>query len=296
MLQHEEPEPADLVDVGMYATATEGFERGLVALAMGTRYWLEPYAGGYRLRVEAAQAADVAVQLAKFERENAHWPPRPEMVRHANEARSTELFTPLLWVGAVVGGYAAQARWPQWSAEGALDPMKMFEAGELWRAGTALFLHADPAHLVANAISGFFAFAAVLTTLGRARGWWTIAATAVIGNLAAAALQIGVPYRSVGASTAVFAALGVLAGRAVRVSAAGRRRGRENWIRAAFLPLGTGIAVLGLFGAGDQRVDVLAHLTGFIAGVVGGLLAGSRPTEARQDQAQAAFASDKPRS
>lgn len=279
--------------MGRYASTATGFEHGLVALAAGCPFWLMPEAEDFRLLVTSADAAHVREQLDRFDRESRGWMPRPEVERAP--ARRLVLFTPLLWVGAVIAGFAAQARWPGLSAAGALDPVRMFGGGELWRAVTALFLHADPAHLVANAISGFFAFAAVLTTVGRARGWWLIATTAVIGNLAAAALQIGAAYRSVGASTAVFAALGVLAGRAVRVSVASRRR-REHWMRAAFLPLGTGIAVLALFGAGDQRVDVLAHLTGFMAGVVGGLLAGSRLAEVRPDQAQADLASAKPRS
>lgn len=37
------------------------------------------------------------------------------------------------------------------------------------------------------------------------------------------------------------------------------------------VPLAAGIAVLGLFGAGDVHIDVVAHTTGFAAGLFLGL-------------------------
>src|SRR5690606_15365544 len=99
-----------------------------------------------------------------------------------------------------------QTRANGWTAAGALDARALFERGEWWRPLTALFLHADAAHLLSNLMSGGFVLSAVLTTMGRWRGWLLLAVAAVTGNLAAAALHGTGEYRSLGASTGVFAA------------------------------------------------------------------------------------------
>lgn len=260
---------AELAEVGRYATSAAGFDHGLVALAIDAPFWLMPADGGFRLLVRPEDAARVREQIAWFDEESAGWPPR-SLVAPA-PARPVDLFTPLLWLLAVVVSFWLQGREPGWTANGAMEARAVFERGDVWRAFTALFLHADLGHLVSNALSGLFVFSAVVTTLGRLRGWLLLAIAAVAGNLAAAALHIGGEYRSLGASTAVFAALGLLTGQAAR---AVLRAGRPQRWRAVFVPLAAGVAVLGLYGAGEQRVDVVAHVTGFAAGLVLGLAAG----------------------
>ena len=69
-------------------------------------------------------------------------------------------------------------------------------------------------------------------------------------------------HRAVGASTAVFAALGLLAGLAWRQRLTLRER---RWYRWA--PLIAGICLLTLLGAGNAHVDVLGHALGFLFGV-----------------------------
>jgi membrane associated rhomboid family serine protease len=64
----------------------------------------------------------------------------------------------------------------------------------------------------------------------------------------------------VGASTAVFGAVGLLCGRA----AAARLRRAKGGLRA-WVPLGAGVALIAMLGTG-QRSDVWAHLLGFAAG------------------------------
>ena len=93
----------------------------------------------------------------------------------------------------------------------------------------------------------------------------------IAGNLTVAALNYPGPYRSLGASTAIFAGLGLLTGRAIRVL---RRPGRPHPWRAMFAPLAAGITLLALFGAGGLQTDVGAHLMGFAAGLVLGFAAG----------------------
>src|SRR5690606_23931404 len=62
-------------EAGVYATATEGFDHGLVALAMGSPFWLEESEEGHRLLVPPPAAERVREQLTVYDRENFGWPP-----------------------------------------------------------------------------------------------------------------------------------------------------------------------------------------------------------------------------
>lgn len=260
--------PLDLVEAGVYSTPADGFNHGLVVLTLGHPFWLVPTGDLYRLLVEPAAEAIVREQLACFDRESVGWPPRP-ITEHAS-ARRAELVTPLLWCLLLLAAFWAQGRWPALTDAGLLDSQALFRGGEWWRPVTALFLHADLGHLVSNALSGIFVFSAVLTTIGRKRGWLLIASASVVGNLMAAGLNFPGLYRSLGASTAIFAALGLLTGRSIRVVL--RADHPYRW-RTLFVPLAAGLTVLALYGAGGQHVDVIAHVTGFVAGTVLGFLA-----------------------
>ncbi|HEY0946312.1 MAG TPA: rhomboid family intramembrane serine protease [Opitutaceae bacterium] len=243
---------------------------------MGEPYWLVAADGGYHLLVETHAAGAVREQLACFDRESAGWPSRTLSPVSSDELRETEFFTPLLWLLAILAVFRAQVEWPALTDAGLLDVRGIFDRGEWWRIGTALFLHADAGHLVSNGMSGLLVFPAVLSTFGRRLGWLLLAVAALAGNLAVAAMYYPANYHSLGASTAIFAGFGLLTGRAV--PRAGRSDGRRPW-RVIFVRLAAGLTILSLYGAGagTSRVDVLAHLSGFGAGLVLGLAAPRRP-------------------
>lgn len=267
----ETPEE-ELAEAGAYPTAAEGFEHGLVVLATGRPYWLVPAAGGFRLLVEARGARDVGEELACYDRECERWPPRPA---GRAPSRRFELATPLLWAAAVASAFACQCLWPgRLEDAGELDSAAVFGRGEWWRAATALFLHADVGHLVSNLLAGVFAFSAVISAFGRARAWACLAVAAVAGNLAVAGAHYPGPYRSLGASTAIFAGLGLLTGSAVR--AVLRDRSPRS-LRAILAPLAAGTALLGLYGAGGVEIDAGAHAAGFLSGLGLGFAAGEAP-------------------
>jgi len=265
--------PGDLAEAGIYRTTREGFEHSLVILALGHVCWLMPGDAGYRLLVEPSAAEIIREELARYDCESTGWPP---VVPETTMKARFDLATPTLWALAVLGAFRCQLLYPGWTDAGALNATAIFDRGEWWRALTALFLHADGAHLISNLIAGLFVFAGVVSSFGRARGWLLLALGAVAGNLAVAAAHYPGPYRSLGASTAVFAALGLLTGRAVRIASSANHPHR--W-RLFFVPAASGLIVLALFGAGAPPVDVLAHATGFVSGLVLGFLAG-RPSPA----------------
>jgi len=264
--------PEDFAEAGTYATVGEGFDHGLVVLAMGLPYCLLPVDGGYQLLVELVQLAAVREQLARFDRESVGWPPRPVLPEPATHHLAPG--GPLIWAVGVASVFWAQREWPDsLEAAGELEPQALFAGGEWWGPLTALFLHGDLAHLLSNLLTGTLVFAVVGATFGRRQGWLLLALAAVAANTAVAALSFPGPYRSIGASTAVFAGLGLLTGGAVRV--AWRSAPPRRW-RAVFVPLAAGLTLLGLHGAGGMRTDVAAHVAGFGAGFVAGLVTGIR--------------------
>lgn len=145
-----------------------------------------------------------------------------------------------------------------WLSLGALDA----GAGhEWWRALTALTLHLDQEHLLGNLLFGVLAGIAVGRLLGPGIAWASILAAGALANIVE--IFISPPdHRAVGASTAVFAALGMLAGWAWRQRLTLRER---RWYRWA--PLIAGVSLLTLLGAGTAHVDVLGHALGFMFGV-----------------------------
>jgi membrane associated rhomboid family serine protease len=81
------------------------------------------------------------------------------------------------------------------------------------------------------------------------------------------ALFHGSFHVSVGASTSVFGAVGVLGGLGVV-----RRRRKGVRGRLAWMPIIAGLALLAMLGMGGERVDLWAHLFGFLVGGVMGVL------------------------
>lgn len=268
----ETPLPADLAEAGTYATEKEALEHGLVVLALGFPYWLVPYEGGFRLLVEPGSLEASRRHLGLYARERRRWP--PALLVPADVRAPASVIPPLLWVLVTIGAFRAQELWsdPQ-EPWGLLDSERVFKHGQIWRIATALFLHADIAHLTANLASGFFVFSAVLTGLGRVRGAVALVIASLAGNAAVVSLHASHPYSSLGASTAVFAGLGILTGAALRRVMRGA--GNSQW-RLLFPPLAAGLTLLGLFGAGELHTDVAAHACGFAAGLVCGLVAGFR--------------------
>ena len=264
--------PEGSVDAGIYATHDEGFDHGVVVLAMGEDCWLVEAEGRHHLRVNPKILPAVLHQLACYDREIIGWPP----VSPTDPARGVPRripLSPLLWVLAVFATCYAQETQPGFTHALLLDAERVFAHGEAWRVASALWLHGDLGHLVSNAGGGLLVFSAVVMTFGARAGWSLLAGSAIAGNVVAVLLQHGQTYRSLGASTAIFAALGLLTGRAARVLL---HPGHPRRWRAALMPLSAGLAVLALFGAGDLHVDVLAHATGFGCGLLLGFALGLR--------------------
>lgn len=145
---------------------------------------------------------------------------------------------------------------------------------EWWRVVTALTLHADVGHLISNLTFGVVLGYLASRALGGGIAWAGILVGAMMGN-ALDALWMPEQQRSIGASTAVFAALGILSAYAWMIETASNLR----WAKRLG-PLIAGVMLLGFLGAGGERTDVVAHVTGFISGCAIGVIFGRTPERA----------------
>ena len=256
-------------------------DRALVLGAMDIECRVTEQPDGCHLCVRPADVARAAEQIARWQQENparARPPPAPPARRGLAAAGAFAAVLALAWV--TQANYAGGV---DWLTTGEAQAGRIV-GGEWWRAVTALFLHGDPGHIVANA--GFGAFFAYL--LGQYAGSGVTCAALLLagtaGNLANAWAQLP-EHRSIGASTAVFAALGAVAAQAWRAD----RPAARNWAHRA-APLVVGVGLLAWLGTGDAQTDVAAHLAGFLAGVLAGCAIRAVPAAAAQPVVQRAAA------
>jgi membrane associated rhomboid family serine protease len=141
--------------------------------------------------------------------------------------------------------------------------------GQVWRTVTALTLHADTLHVLGNALTGSIFLSAVNRRLGDGRGPLLVLLAGALGN-GLNALWYRTGHLSIGASTAVFAAVGILAATQLAID---RSTGPRSWLEKA-APIVGGLALLGMLGASPHS-DLLAHLFGLIAGILVGFAFGS---------------------
>lgn len=238
--------------------------RAFVLRAVGIEHVLASIDSAYVVLVPAERAREAVEHLARYEEENATVPrPEPPLVLHSSAWLSTVIYAFFLVVisyfaGDALGGF-------DWLGTGALLPLSA-TGHEPWRIVTALTLHADLGHLLGNlAFGGLFGyFAAQLVGPGTA--WLSILVAGALGNWVDSALMME-GRSTIGASTAVFATLGLVAAYAWKQHTAGALRWAKRWA-----PLIAAVALLAFTGAGGERTDVLAHLTGFASGALVGLL------------------------
>ncbi len=260
------------------------WEWGLVLTARKVPHDFRSVRNSWRLFTPLECAEEAMGELLAYERENVASPHSlPDAQMRENTALTIGI---LLLLGLFHGisrnqwqlfGFdAARAPIP-WESSGIADCMRMTVLGEWWRSATALTLHADAAHVFGNMAAGALFMVPLCRELGSGAGWLLTLLAAMAGNLLSCRLQ-GPGHLSLGASTAVFAAVGVLSAmRALRGYLESRNSGekglfdRHGPLVPALLPLGAGLALLGLLGASDEaRTDVVAHLCGFACGWVTG--------------------------
>ena len=215
--------------------------------------------------VVPAQFSPRAVEeLRLYEDENPPARPRPRRPVVYHDALPGVIgYVVVVCAVAWMAGYSAFGH--DWVNEGRVDG-SLIRAGEWWRTITALTLHADVRHLLGNLIFGAFFGVFAGRLLGSGVSWLAVVIAAALGNTANTLLLDSV-HRSIGASTAVFATLGLLAGYVWRA----RLMAQDRW-PTRFGPIVGGIALLMFTGTGDENTDIGAHLMGFVCGFATGMV------------------------
>jgi len=266
--------PAVLTEVFRSERQSDCDERAFVLYAVGIGSTVGFDGTQFLVQVDEAEAVRANAQLQRYELERRLVPAPPPPPVHPNA-----------WVGCVVYGATLVAIGliisnGLWRLDafntGELDAGKV-QSGQWWRAWTALTLHLDGAHLAANLAAGIWFGYLAARQIGSGNAWLLIVTGAASANLLEA--LCGPPsHRAVGASTAVFTALGLLAAHSWRLRYSRSQRWAMRWA-----PLVGGAVLLGWFGAGsgagDDSTDLVAHALGFVVGTLLGVLAAQRAAQ-----------------
>ncbi len=260
----DQREHGELVAVRRCFRRRDAEQYALVLSAMGMTSSIVQEGRSAMLYVAAGDAIRANEELMAYDNENRARRPIRRRLKSA-----LPRFEVALAYWAILLFFFAAARNNvlsiNWFEAGAAQAGSML-AGEWWRAVTALCLHADPAHLLANLAFGavFLLLLAQITGVGLA--WLSMIVAGTAGNVLNALLQPAT-HTSIGASTAIFSALGLL----VAMGQTSRPDRRSTFLRY-WAPLVGGLTLLVLLGFGGENTDILAHVLGFFTGLAGGLL------------------------
>lgn len=242
--------------------------RALVLEARGVPCRIEYREAGRRLLVPEERFDEALRELRLFDEENRNWPP-PEQEARPLVGNTLAALSVLVLLASfhnitLLDNLPFGLSRVNWADVGSADSAKILD-GQWWRAVTALTLHADWLHLSGNlAIGGIF-IVSLCRDLGSGLAWILLLGSGVLGNLANACMQ-PVDHNSVGASTLVFGAVGILA-------AINLLRHRYHVRKQRAMPVAAALGLLALLGTEGKNTDLGAHLFGFVFGFVLGLAA-----------------------
>lgn len=255
--KHDIPEiPDDFTVIGIYQTERAAHEAGLSVLASGHHYWVRLDDRRFLLIVRSAFADLLRREVEIADIRNRYWPP-PSLDL---PSRAISKWPTGAFILSLVMTFSLQERIPELSVLGMNSSTGVLQNGEWWRLFTAMTLHSDIGHIASN-ILGISLFAYLCCRyMGNGLAWMLIVCGAALSNMTNVFLKAGESYHSLGASTAVFAALGLLAGFPI----GSYLRSREpiqnrDWM----IPFFGGCVLFAIMGGGDFPTDVSAHLWAF---------------------------------
>jgi rhomboid protease GluP len=264
---------ADFIEVFRSLDRAQCDDRAFMLSAVSIACVVDAATSGYVVRVPYAQAAFASHHLWQYEQE-IHRRPRavlPPAPVYPHAWVGSALYVALL---ALVAMMVVRGWWrPDTFAIGMLDSGAV-QSGQWWRAFTALTLHVDIVHLMMNLGAGAAIGLLASRQIGAGSAWLLTVLAAGLANLVEGLFSLP-GHESVGASTAVFAALGLLAAHSWRTRSAGASSRLRHWA-----PLIAGAALLGLMGTEGEGTDLVAHLLGFTFGMGFGALAAQRQVAA----------------
>jgi membrane associated rhomboid family serine protease len=240
-------------------------ERLLVLTAVGVEGVVTRAQDEFLLQVAPADAGYAARHLLQYEAENRPPPPLPSPPRVYGYAWVGCAAYVLVLLGVAFALSDGLVRLDAFDL-GELDAARV-QAGQWWRAWTALTLHLDGPHLAANLVAGVWFGYLAARQMGSGTAWLLTVTGAAVANLLEGLLGPA-EHRAVGASTAVFSALGAMSAYSWRERFGLPQRWARRWG-----PLVAGVILLGWTGSAGEGTDVVAHLSGFAMGALLGATA-----------------------
>ncbi len=254
----------DLVEVRRSARRNEAEQYALVLTAMGIQSLIAPEGKFTTLFVAHRDASRANEELAAYDSENRQRP--PEKVWRRPPLPRVEVAM-VYWT--VLLFFFAAARHEtfsfDWISAGAAQTGLMLN-DEWWRAVTALCLHQSGAHLLGNLVFGTVFLMLLSQVTGAGVAALAMIAAGTAGNVLSALVR-SPEYTSIGASTAIFAGIGLLS--ALRLI---RRQHFDFSVLRNWTPVAGGLVLLAFLGFSGENTDVLAHVLGFGSGIAAGLL------------------------
>lgn len=222
--------------------------------------------GGYGLVVDPQQEDIAKLEISAYLQENlidkkaeksiatpAHYPVKPALIGYV---------ILMCGISSAAGYFLFNT---DWYAQGRVDSVQIF-AGQWYRLVTALTLHANAQHLLSNLGFGLLFLHYCSRFLGYGLASLAVLMGGIFGNLINITLRDG-HHLSIGASTAIFAALGLLSLYSWQM----RYYSQQRWAKRMG-PIFGGIALLAFTGVGGPNTDIGAHFWGFVAGALTGWL------------------------
>ena len=239
----------------------QAMDWSLVLLSQGIECIIEHLEDGWALLVGPEDFERAVAALHQYEIENPRWRwrqelPWPPVVFH---------WGALVWclVLAAVHGLNA-TNGASLNAVGRMQADAVLN-GAWWRLFTAILLHADLAHLMANITFGLLVLGLAMARYGAGCALLAAYLAGAGGNLARALLHLEIP--SLGASGMVMGGLGLLA-----IQSLPLRRSTPTAGKYVVGGILGGFMLFVLVGL-DPHSDVIAHLGGFVCGLIlGGAL------------------------
>ena len=253
--------------IGLPASRQQAEQWALVLRAANIPSTIEFEKRSWVIKVSPLHEKQALKEIAAFMEENSDWPPFKPDKKVALPILTKYQPPTILMMGALVIFFVITGPWSggsTWFLQGAISGKQILENGQWYRLVTALTLHADIVHLCGNVIIGGIMVHFLCRLLGNGLGWFLILASGTLGNFFNILLH-GSSHNSVGFSTAIFGAIGILSGyqAAVRRSAS---------LKEILLPLAAGAGLLAFLGAGGPKTDLGAHFFGLLSGAALGSL------------------------
>lgn len=252
--------------VRLCAKREEAEQYALVLVAMGIRSFVVPQEDGVGLYVARDFHDEAASELLAYDVENRRVQPSEPPPKTASPRIEVAMvfWMVLLFFFAAERNHAFSV---DWLREGATQAGLMLD-GEWWRAATALTLHTSSTHLLGNLVFGTVFSLLLAQSTGSGLAWLAMIVAGTLGNVANALVQ-SANHSSIGASTALFAGIGLLAALRQHHYTQNRRAllNLRKWA-----PLAGGFMLLAFLGFSGERTDVMAHVLGFAMGLLSGWL------------------------